>query len=143
MRNSEYEKLLDAVLGIDYRDPAGRRKLQHALGRVKPLEREYKSCRKIGIEIPLETITRLVVYMLAHYEIYVTDFGIRSTDPKSAGIFTASAYTSRLTTTPGGGMDTQSLGTVYGCEVYEMFAKLVVLMYVRIKQGACHELPKA
>lgn len=112
---------LGAIMGFDCRLPEHRRQLQHALGNLKPLSAKARPYIKRGEDVPLELLTGLLEAIVRKYDL-VLNYGVRPT--RTGCIWTATLM-----------KENKPCGTVYGCSLYEMVAKVVCLAVYRVQDG--------
>jgi hypothetical protein len=111
---------LGAIMGLDCRLPEHRRQLQHALSHLKPLKSKARHYFESKEDVPSELLSGLLEAIVRKYDVDV-NYGVRAT--RTGCIWTA-------TLSCGG----KPCGTVYGCSMYEMLAKLCCLSVHRAEE---------
>lgn len=110
----------DQILNLDYREEEAKEIIQKVLRKIKPLS-------KYSDEdvIPLEAIEKLIRVLSQKYEI-APQWLMISLHESAVNIYSIGVKTTT---------DHKWLGTIYGMQLYEIFAKLAIKMYSEIKQG--------
>jgi len=117
----------DDILNLDYRLEANKIKLKKALCRIKPLSK-YEDEE----EIPLEKLEKLIGMFSRKYKIMIQYINMTCIKNNEENLFLVSLKTTDK--------ENKWLGSIYGCCLYELFAKTAIKMYVLIKSG---EIEKA
>lgn len=110
----------EQILALDMRVDGNREKLQKVLSKIKPFAKYEK--------VPLEMIEKLIGKMCRKYNVRVQYMFITRND--DCDYYTLSVKRD----------DTHEwIGSVYGITLYEVFAKLAVMLYALVKKG---EIPE-
>lgn len=109
----------EQILNLDYRKEENKQLIQKVLKQIKPLS---KSSDEV---IPLEQIEKVVKVLTNKYEITPQWMTMSYREPVLGN------YSIGVKTTT----DHKWLGTVYGCCLYEVYAKLAIKMYAEVRSG--------
>lgn len=106
------EEKLKAVLESDFRTEEGKQKIQEILHKIKPLA-------KCEDDVPLEKVEKVIGILCRKYNVGIKQINL-STIPHNVNIYKATLCV----------FDTfEELGVVYGCCVYELYAKVAIMLY--------------
>lgn len=109
---------IEKVLNVDYRTEAGHEAIQSILHKFKPF------AKYTGQDVPLGKLEKFASVITTKYNISPQWITIDTQASDKSYIYSCSIVS----------RDTRDwLGTVYGCSMYELFAKLVIKMVVEAK----------
>lgn len=107
----------EEILNLDYRKDESKDKIQKVLRKIKPLSKYSEED-----DIPLIVLEKLILLYQKKYNIR---FSYIMMNTESIMIYTASLRTEKG----------EWIGNVYGAYIYELFAKVCVLMFAKAKKG--------
>lgn len=110
----------EQILNLDCRKEENKEIIQKVLRKIKPLSKYSDE-----IDVPIETIEKLVRVLVQKYEITPQWMTMSYFEP-ILGLYSIGVKTTT---------DHKWLGTVYGMCLYEVFAKLAIKMYSEVKSG--------
>lgn len=108
------------VLELDCREQKNREIIQRVLRQIKPLSKCSEE------QIPFEKIEKAIVVISKKYQMRVREFVPDVWANEKNSIWRATIIDDT---------NLQTICTVYGLDVYEVFAKTAVAMYDRVKKG--------
>ena len=103
---------LKQILDTDFRTNEGKQVIQDTLHKIKPLT-------KCEGDIPLQKIEKLISLLSRKYNVGVQQINL-STIPNNVDVYKATLCTFN---------SFEQIGVVYGCCVYELYAKIAILLY--------------
>ena len=110
----------ESLLLLDYRKKENQKMIQKALKRMKPFQKY-----SVEEDVTLEDVEKLVWILCRKYDVciqYINMVQLEHNDD----FFTASVTRSS---------DHEWLGSVHGCCLYDLFAKIAIKLYTHIKKG--------
>ena len=113
MKSEKLKQILDA----DFRTDEGKQAIQDILHKIKPLA-------KCTGDVPLQKIEKLISLLSRKYNVGVQQISL-STIPNNVDIYKAMLCT----------FDSfEQIGVVYGCCVYELYAKIAIMLYDKTRR---------
>lgn len=111
------EERLKMFLEADFRSEEGRSKIQEILHKIKPLAK-YEG------DVPLERIEKVISVLSRKYDVGVKYIHLVAM-PDNIDIYQADLYDF--------GRE-EELGAVYGCCIYELYAKIAIKLYAKTRK---------
>lgn len=109
------------VLGLDYNEEESKSKIQKVLKQIKPLSK-YSDEE----DVPLVALEKLIRVVCNKYLVRIRNIQQDIWSNKNYNIWKCDVMVD--------GKMFDSVGTVYGTSIYELFAKIAILMYSEIKK---------
>lgn len=109
------------IVNLDCREEKNQKIIQKVLRQIKPLSRYSEE-----YDIPFEAIEKAIVVMEKKYRLRIREFVPDIWSNKKEVIWRASIINDNTL---------ETLESVYGISVYEVFAKTAIRMYAEVKKG--------
>lgn len=109
------------VIQLDCREQENRETIQRVLRQIKPLSK----CSE-EFDVPFEKVEKAIVVMSKKYNIRVRDFVPDVWSNKDNTIWRATIIDDTTL---------QTISLVYGLTLYEVFAKVAIVMYAQVRKG--------
>ena len=107
------EEKLKEILDSDFRTEEGKQKIQEILHKIKPLA-------KCEDDVPLEKVEKVIGILCRKYNVGIKQINLAAIPNNDADIYKATLCKFN---------PFEELGIVYGCCVYELYAKVAIMLY--------------